>query len=484
MRLRDIAQFQDAAVTVMGLGKYKEGSGFVTATWLIKHGAQTIITDLKTEHDTQSALDLLMAWYREYHAAHPDASVYPPVFVLGEHRREDFVNVDYVVQNPGVPSESQYMQAAADAGVALESDTSIFLRFFPHKVIAVSGTKGKTTTTKILGEMLKTLHPQAIIAGNVKASPLAHLDTLLETQEDIPVVLEFSSWMLLGLPYALADMGKGPDIAILTNVYPDHMDRYPDYAAYKKSKEIMFAYQRPDQIAILNKDHDEVREMATRVPSTVLWFSTQPMHEDGCFVEQGIVKYRHAGEVQDILAVGDIALQGEHNLSNALAAVCGALARGVSREGIVQVLKTFRGVPDIQEMVREVDEITYVNDTASTTPDALLVALRTLGSEKRVVLIAGGASKDLSFDSVAPVASTMCKQVVLLPGTGSDEMQRALLGKVMIDHANTMQDAVKLARKYASRGDVVLFSPGCPASDVFENEFEAGEAFREEVRKI
>lgn len=324
MRLERIDQFQDAAVTVMGLGKYKEGSGFVTATWLMKHGAQAVITDLKTETDVQSSLHLLMDWYRGYRTAHPDASIYPPVFVLGEHRKEDFVNVDYVVQNPGVPSESAYMEAAVAAGVALESDTSIFLRFYPFKTIAVTGTKGKTTTTKMLGEMLKALHPKAIVAGNVKASPLQFLDELLEKNEEIPVVLEFSSWMLLSLPHALADMKRGPDIAILTNVYPDHMDRYPDYDAYRRSKEIMFVYQRPDQIAILNKDHEEVKEMASRVPSRVLWFSTQAMAEDGCFVENGIIKYRRDGSMQDILAVSDVALKGDHNLSNALAAACGA----------------------------------------------------------------------------------------------------------------------------------------------------------------
>ncbi len=484
MRLERIDQFQDAAVTVMGLGKYKEGSGFVTATWLMKHGAQTVITDLKTEADLQASLHLLMDWYRDYRATHPDAVVYPPVFVLGEHRKEDFVNVDYVVQNPGVPSESSYMQAAADAGVALESDTSIFLRFYPFKTIAVSGTKGKTTTTKMLGEMLKVLHPQAIVAGNVKASPLQFLDELLEKNEEIPVVLEFSSWMLLSLPHALADMQRGPDIAVLTNVYPDHMDRYPDYDAYKKSKEIMFAYQKPDQIAILNKDHEEVREMALRVPSKLLWFSTQTMVEDGCFVENGIIKYRRDGSVQDVLTVSDVALKGEHNLSNALAAACGALVRGVPLAGVVNVLKTFSGIADHQEVVREVDEVTYVNDTASTTPDALKAALETLGTEKRLVLIAGGGSRGVGFEGVVSVLASMCKQVLLFPGVGSDALEKVLLGKVMISHVKDMKEAVQGARKHASRGDVVLLSPGCPVGEPFVNEFEAGEEFREEVRNI
>ncbi len=484
MHLERIDQFQDAAVTVMGLGKYKEGSGFVTATWLIRHGAQTVITDLKTELDLASSLGLLMQWYREYRSAHPDANVYPPVFVLGEHRKEDFTDVDYVVQNPGVPSETSFMQAAEEAGVALESDTSLFLRFYPHKTIAVTGTKGKTITTKILGEMLKTLHPSAIVAGNVKASPLHYLDTLLEQGEEIPVVLEFSSWMLLSLPYALRDIGRGPDIAVLTNVYPDHMDRYPDYAAYKKSKEIIFSYQTPDQVAILNKDHAEVREMGARVPSRLLWYSTQPMTEDGCFVEHEILKYRFDGVVTDLLTVHDLALRGEHNLSNALAATCAALVRGVSVAGVVSVLKTFAGIPDRQEIVREVDEVTYINDTASTTPDALRVALETLGSEKRVVLIAGGDSRDLSFAAVLPALEKMCKQVLLFPGSGSAALERTLLGKVMIDHVSSLPDAVRTARKFASRGDVVLFSPGCPVGALFANEFEAGEAFREEVRKI
>jgi len=130
------------------------------------------------------------------------------------------------------------------------------------------------------------------------------------------------------------------------------------------------------------------------------------------------------------------------------------------------------------------DEVTYVNDTASTTPDALRVALEALGSEKRVVLIAGGDSRGLSFQDAVPVLEKMCKQVLLFPGAGSEVLERALLGKVMIDHVASLQDAVRTARKFASRGDVVLFSPGCPVGALFANEFEAGEAFREEVRKI
>lgn len=484
MHLQTIDQFQDAAVTVMGLGKYAQGSGFATATWLMKHGAQTVVTDLQTEHDLQKSMELLMSWYRSYRAEHPEAVLYPPVFVLGQHRKEDFVNVEYVVQNPGVPSEAAYVEAAQEAGVAIESDTSLFLRFYPHPIIAVSGTKGKTTTTKLLGEMLKTLHPHALVAGNIKTSPLAALDELLAMGEEVPVVLEFSSWMLLSLPYALADLGRGPDIAVLTNVYPDHLDRYPDYAAYKKSKEIMFTYQRADQIALLNKDHDEVREMAVRVPSTVLWFSVHPMREDGCFIENGIVRFRRHGEVRDVIAVEDIALAGEHNRENVLAATCAALVRGVPCTDVAEVLHTFSGIADRQEIVRDVDEITYVNDSASAAPAALCAALEALGVPGRVVLLAGGGDRRTAWDAVVPLVEKMCKKVLLFPGEGSERLEKSLLGKVVIDYVHTMHDAVQKARAAAARGDIVLFSPGCPVEGDLMNEFEAGEAFREEVRNL
>ncbi|MFH1712543.1 MAG: Mur ligase family protein, partial [Patescibacteria group bacterium] len=179
MDLNKIENFQDAIVTVMGLGRYKQGSGLGAAKWLMRHGAQTLITDLKSEEELEESMSLVMEWYEKYRQMFPDRTIYQPVFILGEHRKEDFTDVDCVVQNPGVPSESEFIQAAKEKGVSIESDVSLFFRFCPYPVVAVTGTKGKTTTTKMVGEMFELADDRTVVAGNIKVSPLEHLDELL-----------------------------------------------------------------------------------------------------------------------------------------------------------------------------------------------------------------------------------------------------------------------------------------------------------------
>lgn len=485
MDLSKIDNFKDAIVTVMGLGRYKQGSGLGTAKWLMRHGAQTVITDLKDEAELKESVDLVMEWYNKYKDMYKDRTIYQPLFVLGEHRKEDFTNVDCVVQNPGVPSESEFIQAAKAQKIPIESDVSLFFRFFPFETIAVTGTKGKTTTTLLLGEMVKTLDEKTIIAGNVKVSPLEFLDDLLKENRATPVVLELSSWLLESLPGALAEMKKGPDIAILTNVYPDHLNRYASFEDYQKSKEIIFMYQDPSQFTVLNHDHDLVRSMEPRVKAKLFWFSkTDDGKLSGCFVKDGKIIFRRDGMETEILPYAEVALQGEHNLENVLSATCGAMLRGVTVDGIRKVLKEFKGVPDRQELVREVDEIMYINDTAATAPTAVVAALKVYGKDKKAILIAGGVDKKLPYEEMIAEIQKACKGVVLFDGDASEIIEKGITGKVLVEHASSMHEAVQKARKMATTGDIVLLSPGAASFNMFKNEFDRGEQFREEVRNL
>lgn len=485
MDLSRIENFKDAIVTVMGLGRYKQGSGLGTAKWLMRHEAQTVITDLKNEAELKESVDLVMEWHKKYTAMYPSRTIYQPVFVLGEHRKEDFTNVDCVVQNPGVPSESEYIQAAKAENIPIESDVSLFFRFYPHSIDAVTGTKGKTTTTLLLGEMVKTMDPATIIAGNIKVSPLEFLDELLEKKASTPVVLELSSWLLESLPGAFAEMKKGPDIAVLTNVFPDHLNRYASYEDYQKSKEIIFEFQSPEQFTVLNRDHDLVSAMAPRVKGKLFWFSkAYDEKADGCYLKDGVIVFRKDGIDTSILPIAEAALQGEHNLENILSATCAAMLRGVSKDGVAKVLKEFKGVPDRQELVREVDEIMYINDTAATAPAAVVPALKVFGKDKKAILIAGGVDKKLDYTLMIAEAAKACKAVILFPGDASDIIEKGLLGQVPMEHASSMHEAVQKARKIAVTGDVVLLSPGAASFNMFKNEFDRGEQFREEVRNL
>lgn len=487
MDLSSIHNFQDSVVTVMGLGRYKQGSGMGAAKWLVRHGAQTVITDLKSAPELHESVTLLMDWYRRYRDLYPDRTLYQPVFVLGEHRKDDFVGVDCVVQNPGVPSESEFIVTAKEAKVPIESDVSLFFRFYQHPIVAVTGTKGKTTTTLLLGEMMKRKDPKAVTAGNIKVSPLEHLDALIEEPSPIPVVLELSSWMLESLPQAFTDLGHGPDIAILTNVYPDHLDRYASFDAYIASKRIIFEHQTASQFTLLNWDHDLVRTMEPLVKGKLFWFSKTAQDHDGCYVKDGNIVFRRNSSDMVITPMSDVALKGEHNIENILSATCAAMLADIPLPEIVDVLKHFEGVTDRQEIVREVDEITYVNDTAATGPDAVIAALRRFHGDQQkmdIILIAGGVNKNLAYDGVAQEVVKTCKAVFLLPGDASDMLEKAIGKQVPVTKVGSMQEAVQGARKVAEHGDTVLLSPGATSFNLFRNEFERGEQFREEVRNL
>ena len=484
MDLSKIENFQDAVVTVMGLGLYEQGSGLGAAKWLIRHGAQTIITDLKDEEDLRESMDIVMDAYHEYREQYPDRDLYPPLFILGKHREEDFTDVQCVVQNPGVPSESEYLQAARKKNVAIESDVSLFFRYTPDPVIAVTGTKGKTTTTKMIGEMLKKWDTKTIIAGNIGVSPLEYLDEMLATPEHNPTVIELSSWMLESLPSAFKDLGRGPDIAVLTNIYPDHLNRYHSYGDYIHTKEIIFEWQSKDQFTVLNYDQDLVRQMEKEVKGRLFWCSKTYMEHDGCFVKDGMIVFRMGDDEQPIARMEDAALKGEHNAENILTSVCAAMLRGVPVAVVRDVVHEFKGVSDRQELVREVDEVTYINDTTATNPDAVIVALKHFGAEKNIVLICGGEDKGMEFEAMMDVAADTCKHIVFFPGSATKKMQPFLNNRVPSEMAQSMKEAVQKAKAAADKGTVVLLSPGAASFNMFRNEFDRGEQFREEVRNL
>ncbi|MBU4315423.1 UDP-N-acetylmuramoyl-L-alanine--D-glutamate ligase [Patescibacteria group bacterium] len=485
MDLTKIENFQDAVVTVIGLGRYKQGSGLGAAKWLIRHGAQTIITDLKDESELEESMELVMSWYRKYREMFPERTIYSPVFVLGEHRAEDFTDVDCVVQNPGVPSETEYITAARDAGVPIESDVSLFFRYCPHSIVAVTGTKGKTTTTKMIGTMFEAVDDRTIVAGNIKVSPLEYLDELLVRGEETHVVLELSSWLLETLPDAFADMHKGPDIAVLTNVYPDHLNRYSSYEDYIYSKEILFLSQTSEQFTVLNYDHETVRAMEPKVNGKLFWCSRYYQEHDGCFIKEGMIVVRKNGHEIEVIPVSEVGLKGDHNMENILTSICAAYLRGIGMDVIQNVARSFAGVSDRQELVREVDEITYINDVTATQPDSVIAALKRFGADADLILIAGGTDKGLDFAELAEEIVKTCKHLVLFAGDASDKLASLVGTRIKRNTGvKTMKEAIQLAKAASASGDMVILSPGASVLNLFQNEFDCGEQFREEVRNL
>lgn len=485
--LTSVKDIQDKVVTVMGLGRFKQGSGVGAAKWLLRHGAQIVVTDLKSETDLKASVDLVMEWYEKYRQEYKDREIYAPVFVLGQHRDDDFTNVQLVVKNPDVPKESAYVELARQNDVRVESDVSLFMHFFRSPIVAVTGTRGKSTTTALIGEMMKHVNLKTVVAGNIMHSPLEELDWMLEETSPVPVALELSSWLLESIQH----LNRGPEISVLTNVSEDHLDRYKNFEEYLEAKEIIFTLQKPDQKAVLNYDHPIVLQVGERAPSIRYWFSSKVLPEGlrGAYVDgAGDLHLRlELGQDEKLCHVSEWpALQGQHNIENALAATLAAALSGVKSADICDSLKTFQGLEGRQQTVREFNNITFVNDTNATSPEGVIVALKRFDpeSKKNIVLIIGGKGKGSKFDVMAEEVRRCAKHVVYLEGTATDEIETLIGEGVPASYAKSMDEAVAAAGKAAVAGDIVLLSPGTASFGMFKNAYDRGGQFVEAVKNL
>lgn len=487
--LHELKDIQDKVVTVMGLGRFKQGSGVGAAKWLLRHGAQIVVTDLKSETELKTSVDLVSEWYSKYREEYKDREIYAPVFILGQHRDDDFTNVEMVVKNPDVPKESKYVELARENGVRVESDVSLFLHFYRHPYVAVTGTRGKSTTTSLIGEMLKHLNPKTVVVGNIMHSPLEELDWMLEEQQPVPVAMELSSWLLESLEH-LKGQGQGPEVAVLTNVSEDHLDRYKNFEEYLGAKELLFQLQSPEQHAVLNYDHPIVVQVGERVLSKRFWFSSKPLPEglDGAYIDtEGNLHLRLMAMDRTLCHVSEWpALQGQHNIENALASTLAASLSGVKDADICETLKSFEGLPGRQQSVREWNGITFVNDTNATSPDAVVAALKRFDPEgkKNVILIIGGKGKGSAFDAMAAEVRAHVKHVVYLEGTATDEIEGLIGPTIPASYASSMDEAVPAAAKAAKEGDVVILSPGTASFGMFKNAYDRGGQFVEAVKNL
>ncbi|MGI8424966.1 MAG: UDP-N-acetylmuramoyl-L-alanine--D-glutamate ligase, partial [Chloroflexota bacterium] len=423
---------------VMGLGVHGGGAG--VARFLAQRGARVTVTDLLPAHALQASIASLEGLNVRW--------------VLGEHRAEDFTGVDFIVRNPAVPSTNRFLHLARAAGVPIYMEmTLFFMECPPDRVVGITGTKGKTTTTSLLGAIFKADGRDVVVAGNLRVSALEQLDRIGSGTD---VVLELSSFQLEGLDV----IQTSPRAALLTNLMTDHLNRYPSMAAYLDAKKHVYRHQGTDGILALNRDDPALRALASEAPGFVVWY----------------------GADDDVPGAAESRLRGRHNRANMAGAAALASALGVERAVIKRAVREFPGVPYRQELIRELDGVQYVNDTAATTPDAALAALEVM--DRPVVLIAGGADKELEFDAFARSVGRLgerLKAVVLLEGSATSKMAPAF-GQKAAGPFYDFRAAVEFARDLASAGDVVLLSPGCASFGMFRNEFDRGNQFNAIVR--
>ncbi|MFO7849151.1 MAG: UDP-N-acetylmuramoyl-L-alanine--D-glutamate ligase [Spirochaetia bacterium] len=456
-RLRDIAGLK---VTIMGLGLH--GGGVASARFFASHGAEVSVTDLRDEHILSESIAALRG--------------FPVRFVIGKHNMEDFSGADMVIKNPAVPPDSPYLAAAP----AVETDISIFLRISSRPIIAVTGSKGKSTTASALARVLRLYYPEAKLGGNITVSPLTFAESCTRPSDD-PVVLELSSWQLADIP----DISLlQPQVAVVTNLLHDHQDKYLNMEAYAADKKRIFQYQTEKQATVISFDDPFCRRFAVTTPAAPYLLSSKPFAKvfDGGFLRnnRGIIRLNG---VEEECIPEHTALPGIHNKINLLSAAVALRIFGLSNEEISTPLSEFPGIEHRLELVRVINGVSWYNDSAATIPEATAAAVESFNEP--VHLIAGGTDKQLDFE-VFRRTLYLPDSYHLLEGSATDKLIY-LLKEAAIPYKgpfSNLAEAVDSAYGEAKEDSVVLFSPGATSFGMFLNEFDRGNKFKEIIESL
>lgn len=456
-------------VTIMGLGL--NGGGLATARFFARYGARVTITDKKSAAELEPSIRAL--------------ADFPAIrYVLGTHDIEDFRAADCVIKNPGVKLEgNEYLQAAR----SIETDISVFLRLSKAPILAVTGSKGKSSTVSALYFALRELGYPAFLGGNITVSPLTFVD---ETTESTPVVLELSSWQLADL------RGRSllkPRVAVLTPVMSDHQNWYGGMEPYVADKKLIYADQDETGHLLCNRDDEWGPVFARETKAHVHWYSARPLPEGlaGAWLEaDGSGWMRTAasaggcgcadGSAANILPVS-LAVPGSHMRQNLLNAAQALVLFGASPAAVSAALAGFPGIEHRLEFFHEEAGVRYYNDSAATIPEASAAALASF--DRPVILLAGGTDKNLDFTPLADAARG-AKAIYLLAGTGTDKLLPLLRERGIAFNGPYpgLVELVAAARAGAKEGDIVVFSPGATSFGLFLNEFDRGNRFRSAVR--
>lgn len=416
----------------MGLGLLGRGVG--DAQFLAKFAKELIVTDLKTEEELKDSIKKLKFKNPNFKKIK---------FILGEHRLEDFRNRDLVIKAAGVPLDSVYIAEARKNKIPVLMSTALFAKFAREigaKLIGVTGTRGKSTTTQLIYEILKQaeleeeLEGKVWLGGNVLGT--STLALLPKIKAGDLIVLELDSWQLQGF----GDLQISPEIAVFTNFLPDHLNYYHgDMNKYFADKANIFKFQQKGD--------------------KLFW----------------------GGEVPAVPKNWKVKLPGQHNLKSVALAVAVARELAVPEKIIEKTVQDFSGVPGRLELIRTWRGVKIYNDTTATTPTATLAALEALAGKKKLVLIMGGADKTLDMSELLEQLPKFCKKIILLPGTGTEKIKNKITGVIL---AKTLPEASKIALGFCKKSDVLLFSPAFASFGLFKNEFDRGEQFNKLVKKF
>lgn len=461
--------FKNKRVLVFGLGLL--GGGVAVTRFLLDQGAKVTVVDKKNKTELKSSLSKLKKYRIKY-------------FFATDPGR-DFLDYDFILKNPGVAREHPFFKLAMAKKIPIYNEASLFFLFVDNPIIAITGSKGKSTTTDLVGKIIKASDPGLLVGGNIQTTTMFALFPKIKSNSRI--VLELSSWHLEGMPL----IKKSPKLAVITNILPEHLNRYRNFKDYAKAKEIILKYQKNDDMAVLNYDNSYCRDLSNQAKAKVYWFGIEDYKKykklNGVFIKNGWLVWQTQQVYEKIISVKSVKLAGKHNLSNILAAVCVAKLQGVVNPIIKKVVTNYKGLSNRLEFIRKVKGISFYNDTTATAPVATVAALTNF--PKSLILLAGGSDKKLPVEDLAKVINLKTKYCLLFKGKGSDRLIKALI-KIkypkdrLMTGINSMPEMISRSLKLAKAGDIILLSPGFSSFSNFANEFDRGQQFVKGIRKI
>lgn len=449
-------------IVVVGLGI----TGVAVIRFLKDRGAAVVATDMASESDLGPGV-------QEFQAMGVSLE-------LGGHRSETFEKADLIVLSPGVPHTIEPLLQARNRGVPVLGEIELASRYIRQPTVAVTGTNGKTTTTELVGDMLIRSGFKVFVGGNI-GNPL--IDYAGGKQEADVIVAEISSFQLDTIE------SFRPHVGVLLNITADHLDRYPNFAAYAAAKIRLFENQQADDIAVLNGSDPLVRSLTEKIISRKLIYPNPLSDEEGAVLDHpritiGSEKLETRDKIFRIpvsMDLSQLKLSGRHNLENACAAGLAALAAGARPEAIQDCLNQFKGSAHRLEHIETIEDVDFFNDSKATNVDAVRRAVECF--DKPVVLIMGGLDKGGNFKELREVISRHVKKLFVM-GRAADLIRTALADTTPTVAVTSMSDAARQAYQASSPGDVVLLSPGCASFDMYDNYGQRGEDFKDSVEKL
>lgn len=460
--MEDFQKFKESLkgkkVLVWGIGI--SGGGVNVARFFAENGAEVLATDMKTKDQLQDSIDAL----KEYSNI---------TYRLGEHKKEDFDWADIIMRNPAIPPTNELLLYAYSNNKIVETELSIFLKYCTGYTIGITGTRGKSTTTALLTHILMQGTKRVVDGGNNRKSLIMQLDEI--TSEDL-VVMEVSSFMCDSLNRAEIS----PRMALLTNIYPDHLNWHPSMQHYIDSKGALARFQTEKDIAVLNVDNKEVNENYTNLGNSIKVLVGKTGTD--FVIESNQIKSSSGA----IFKITNSSLDGEHNIYNAAMAIAAASQLGFSAQVIQDAIDSYQGLEYRQQLIGVKNGVSYINDSTATMPQATIVCLQRFLPKGKVHLILGGVDKNLDIQPMLDLLEK-CETIQMFEGSfydklisiASDNLKSKLKGPF-----NSMQKAIESAKSMSTSGDYIILSPSAASFNLFKNEFDRAEQFDAIVKSM